>query len=191
MPKRKLEINPKSKERLKELCNGKPLTQAMLSEKTGISQNTLSKIANGKAPMSDYVAQEIIKAVPGIRREWIMGYDDFKTEAERISAIIGKNCAREDLINSLISLHGYTVEDATFLLKVKAPQVEKGKDDKDDKDGKESFAAMMSITSPSGTVHFLSSKEFSDLLNSIDDYVEMQLLFRFRKLSDGAKEYWG
>lgn len=47
---------------------------------TDISMNTLSKIVNGKSPLTPYVADKIVKCFPGTRYEWLMGIDDFETE---------------------------------------------------------------------------------------------------------------
>lgn len=80
MAKSKQEINPKSAIRLKQLYEEHGITQVWLSDKTGISQNTLSRIANGKTALSYTIACEIVKVVPDISVEWLMGTSDFPTD---------------------------------------------------------------------------------------------------------------
>ena len=84
MSRKPLIINPKSAERLKQFYIDENITQMELSERILVSQNTLSKIANGKAPMSPAIAQEIRKKFPHINVDWLLGESDFKTIEERI-----------------------------------------------------------------------------------------------------------
>ena len=42
--------------------------------------NTISKICNGKSPLTSYVAGEIVKCFPGTRYEWLMGTSEFETD---------------------------------------------------------------------------------------------------------------
>lgn len=84
MARTKQEINSKSRERLKRICEDLHITQKRLSEATGISENTLSKIATGRGPLTRQIAEEIIKACPSYRIEWLMGFDDKPHETEMI-----------------------------------------------------------------------------------------------------------
>lgn len=52
MARIKQEINSKSRERLKRICEDLHITQKQLSGATGISENTLSKIATGRGPLT-------------------------------------------------------------------------------------------------------------------------------------------
>lgn len=76
MARIKQEINPKSSKNLKYLCSELHITQKQLSAATGISENTLSKIATGRGPLTRQIAGEIIKAFPSYRIEWLLGFDD-------------------------------------------------------------------------------------------------------------------
>ena len=78
------EINPKSVLRLKLLCGELHITQKQLSETSGISENTLSKIATGRGPLTRQVAEEIVKVCPSYRIEWLMGFDDEPHETKMI-----------------------------------------------------------------------------------------------------------
>lgn len=115
MAKIKQEINPKCAERLKEMCKMLNTTQTAISEKTYISQNTLSKIAQGKAPMTYNVACAITQQYPSIRLEWLMGVDDFKSEHEKgINEFIQwgeENTSRRNAVKTLALLSGYEIVD--------------------------------------------------------------------------------
>lgn len=84
MARKKQEINSKSRERLKRICEDLHITQKQLSGATGISENTLSKIATGRGPLTRQIAEEIIKICPSYRIEWLMGFDDNPHEAKMI-----------------------------------------------------------------------------------------------------------
>lgn len=180
MGRKKVVIDPICGKRLSELISDYGMTHKDFAEAIGYTKEQVSFMVNGKRNITVYSARAIAEKFPSVRFEWLMGYDDFKTEADRISAIVGKSYASEDLIDNLISLHGYIVNDVTS-----SQPVQKGED------GCEYHEPKLSITSPKGAVRFLSPKEFSDLIKTIDDYIEMQLLFHFREPTDGAKEYWG
>lgn len=119
MAKIKQEINPKCAERLKELCKRFNTTQTAISEKAYISQNTLSKIAQGKAPMTYTVASAIASvfpsagAFPSVSVEWLMGTDDYMNYVEEgvclISSVAGAATDRSKAIRTLIRLAGYEV----------------------------------------------------------------------------------
>lgn len=113
MAKIKQEINPKCAERLKELCKRFNTTQTAISEKAYISQNTLSKIAQGKAPMTYTVASAIASVFPSVSVEWLMGTDDYMNYVEEgvclISSVAGAATDCSKAIRTLIRLAGYEV----------------------------------------------------------------------------------
>lgn len=68
--------------RLKELCEKEHITQSELSDSIYISQQTISKIINHKASMTEETARRISEKYPGYSFEWLMGYVDYKNEME-------------------------------------------------------------------------------------------------------------
>ncbi len=143
------------------------------------SEKQIGYIESGARQMSVEYALLFSQALD-IRPEYLLLKDDFRTEAERIKAITGKAWSRQDLIRNLIALHGYAINDVTSSQPIRPGE-----------DGREYRETKFSITSAEGKVRFLSSKELNGLIKGIDDHIEKELLFQFRKLSDGAKEYWG
>ena len=85
MARMKQEINPKSRKNLKHLCNELNITQKQLSEASGVSENTLSKIATGRGPLTRQIAEEIIKVCPSYRIEWLLGFDDKPHETSTLN----------------------------------------------------------------------------------------------------------
>ena len=83
-------VNPIHKKRLeeflKEVTNvtGQRITQTGINKLTGISQQTISKIMNGHANLTETTAQVIVDAFPEVdwRYQYLLGYDDYKTEKE-------------------------------------------------------------------------------------------------------------
>ena len=69
---------------MKQLIDEQLITQGKLSEEIHISQQTISKIINGKAALTEQTAIELSKRFPNYRKEWFMGIDNAKTEYEKI-----------------------------------------------------------------------------------------------------------
>lgn len=90
MAKTKQEINPKSAERLKRVYIEHDITQFWLSRETGISQNTLSRIANGKMALSHKVACDIAKVLPDVSPYWLMGESDYSSGKDEMIAKVKK-----------------------------------------------------------------------------------------------------
>lgn len=176
---------------VKGLVKQHRMTQLKLAREIPVAPENLSSILNGKRTLSVDTAERIAAIFKGeITANWLMGYDDFKTEADRVSFIVGKSYSREDLIKNLITLHGYTIRDVTDEEGYQHTKVEDDPE-KTEEERREYKGPMIEISSSKGAKRYLSKKDFRGLLKAIDDYIEMQLLFRFRKLGDGAKEYWG
>ncbi len=80
MGRQRIWINPICGERVKELCKLERISQRTLSEKLFISEQTISKITNGKASLTVNNAILIHKLFPSYRTEWLLGFDDYRTE---------------------------------------------------------------------------------------------------------------
>lgn len=83
MGRRKTEINPVRGERLKELLAENNITQKDLAEKIGYSKEHISFVVVGKRNMPEEMAKIISRHFPYVRFEWLMGYDNFKTEDDK------------------------------------------------------------------------------------------------------------
>jgi plasmid maintenance system antidote protein VapI len=88
MPRKRVEPNPLSGERIKKLLNGhkvdgKRATQEWLAEELNITSVYLSDIVRGKKRLPPELAIKIAKLFPPTRIEWLLGEDDFQTEGMR------------------------------------------------------------------------------------------------------------
>ncbi len=113
MSKQPTEIKPEHSQRLKELLNFYKWTQVQLSERSGVSVNTLSKIMNGHSAMTPRLAELICRVCPAIRPDWLTGESEFKTfEAEKFSHF-RENAKQWDIIEEsavrLAEIGGYEV----------------------------------------------------------------------------------
>lgn len=187
------EINKKRGERVKALLDDSDKTQVWLAQKLFLKPEHLNMMLNGKRNLGEDKIQTIAGLFPDVQIDWLLGISDYKTEEQRTSAIIGKKHGRRDMICSLITLHGYqtTVEKqdgASCHL-----QYPPGLSDDDilERAHNTSPEPVISVKSPSGAIRYIERCEYESLLKSVDNYIEMQLYFLFRKPTDGAKEYWG
>ena len=91
--KTKAEINPICGQRVKELIKDCGMQQKNFAKKLGYTPEYISVLVTGKKALPANVAHEIIeKMFPHIRFEWLMGWDDHKTEKDkRMSEQVRKN----------------------------------------------------------------------------------------------------
>ena len=104
-------INPAWAENVRTVCREEGITQTQLAEKIHLSQQTISKIAQGKASLTEQTAKLIIKLFPKYRFQWLMGYEDYKTDEElKINLLLDQACLEMDEGSAtmpLLALHGY------------------------------------------------------------------------------------
>lgn len=174
-------------QRLKECREICGLSQAQLTEKVENlkdnrgkvrSAKQLSYLENGTRALSVEYAELLSQAL-NVRSEYLLLKDDFRTEADRIAAIAGMRHSRNDLIIEILRCHGYSVEDATQSMPIQV-----------DEQGREFRVAMVSLISPRGSTRLFTNEDFLKFLSQIDDSIEMQSAFQFRKLRDGASNIY-
>ena len=119
MSRKKTEINPIRAERVKKLIEWEGISQIDFAKKIFQTQQNVSRIINLKTALTEETAQDIISAFPekGYRIEWLLGYDEFPTESERIIAHIrdelsGMNSENIGFIE-LAKSRGYNVAGST------------------------------------------------------------------------------
>lgn len=78
----KKEINQKSCIRLRELISELKMTQSQFGELLGLGSRQISCMVNGARRLTEDNARRIAQMFPEVRYEWLMGYDDYKTEGE-------------------------------------------------------------------------------------------------------------
>lgn len=137
MARKKQEINPKCRIRLKQLCDDLNISQKQLASASGVSENTLSKIATGKSPLTQATAAEIIKIVPSYRIEWLMGLDDQPHEVHVLHVPGLEEVVRSSAAMRMLECLGISVGQSNgngvffpasrgFLLRVNEAEIRKG-----------------------------------------------------------------
>lgn len=76
-------INADRGQRLKILLAESGMRQDELADKIGYTKEHISYIVNGKRNLTEDAARAIIRLFPETRIEWLMGYDDCRTEKEK------------------------------------------------------------------------------------------------------------
>ena len=142
------------------------------------SVKQLSYIETGARKLSKEYAF-LLSQVLNIRVEYFLLKDDYKTEIERIGASTANRNEKQQLILDLIKLHFYEVNDATQGMPIKT-----------DSRGNKYQEQTLKMISPRGSIRYFSHKELLALINQIDDYIEMQCAFQFRKLREGTKNIY-
>lgn len=187
MGRKSVEINPKCGERLSEWLTEAHMTQANLAEKIGYTQQHISNIIRGKKNMTPDFAQLVSEKAPKlingadficVRTQWLLCMDEFKTEGDRTRSIGEKYVEEDSLIEKLIELHGYEVGEYLQWGQV-------------DDEGQEYAIPLVSIKAPNGAIRYFQTKDYKALIKGFKDYLEGQLLLKFHRPKDGAKEYTG
>ena len=91
MSRPKGEIKGLRCKRLKEIIEREGVKQNQLSEETGISQQSISAMVQGKANVTETTAEIIVKRFPEYSIEWLLGFSDYKNNAEKFRAVISRN----------------------------------------------------------------------------------------------------
>lgn len=98
--------------RVKEILVENGITQKKFAEQIYMSQKHLSNIINGHKALTLRNADIIAGKFPGVRPEWLLGFDDFKTEDE-YEEYIGKTLDTvfkdDDMFNALFEAVGYNL----------------------------------------------------------------------------------
>ena len=106
MARKPVIINPIQAVRVKQLCREQGITQNALAEKIHITPQTLSKIMNGKARLTESVADCIVKSFPEYAKGWLLGYRNEKTGMELWDKILsGRERTQKRWAEWLIQQH--------------------------------------------------------------------------------------
>ena len=165
--KRKNSI-PEYGKRIESLLQDHNMMQKDLAAKINIDERYLSAIITGKRTLSKSNAEAIAKVFPGTRVAWLLEYDDYPTEDDRIRAIFQFHLDYEDMTEDLIRRHGYTIVHT-----------------KDEENH-----SIVIITSPRGETKTVDTTLFIKLIDNINDYIEGQMLLGFHSFVCD-KEYYG
>lgn len=90
MSRKKTEINPIRAERVKKIIEREGISQIDFANRIFQSQQNVSRIINLKTALTEETALDIVSAFPDYRIEWLLGYDDSMTNAEKFLNTVQK-----------------------------------------------------------------------------------------------------
>lgn len=114
MSRKRVDVNPIRGERLKILLTENGIDQKELADKIGYTKEHISYIINGRRNLTEEAARAIIKQFPGTRIEWLMGYDDFRTQLQlsffpAVKSLVSTR-NRKRALEKLLSAYGLSFE---------------------------------------------------------------------------------
>ena len=120
MPRPRVAINPKHSGILVEVLRREQISQAELSRRIHISQQTITDIRQGRANITQSTAEEIVKVFPQYSLNWLLGLSEFPTEEEQIADAImtvmhrlGKEEDATEQLNAVLGYHADLPRDPT------------------------------------------------------------------------------
>lgn len=196
MARKKHQINPESGKRLKTWMDRIGITSQSLCAAINYTPQYISDIVTGKKRLTPDLALLISnvscnfvhkktgeKIAFGIcnrvRAEYLLLEDNFMTEADRIDSLSENRTGRTELLENLLKLHFYEIKDITDTLPIEQNE-----------EGQEFQQQTFALVSPRGSVRIFSSDQLSEFLSRLDDTIEMQCAFQFRKLRDGVRNIY-
>lgn len=84
MSKAKVEPQSIRAERLKEIIKNERLTQSSLADKVGVTQQSISRIMQGKQALTEGMVNRIINTFPEYDKEWLLGYKEKRVDKANI-----------------------------------------------------------------------------------------------------------
>jgi len=187
MGRKSVEIKPEWAENLNTILDEQGINQLQLSKLIHISQQTISKIMNGKASLTEDNARLIIKHFPQYRLEWLMGYDQHKTLTELYISIVSEAQHEGDTLmlgfQAFAHLNGFEIE-SDFPAHLEISKNEDATLEIDDVAFEKLIRPKYKITRD-GKAAFISAEEMNVLQNEICEYVEFKLERVLRRAENG------
>ena len=182
--KRKNEIKDNQGLRLKTALKYAQMTQAELSQKSYISQQSISKIVNNKAPLTVENAHAFAQIL-GVRYQYLLSIDGFITEKEKWKTKIDLTVKIKSECFALVAALGYTIidmeenEDGTLSSMHRPNKIISIRDNAPE-DEILSIARVSpcvrvyKIKSPDGRIAQIEDTEFLRLWQNIEEYARFQ-----------------
>ncbi len=107
MSRKKIEINTKRIEKLRQLIDRENISQAKLAKLSFHAPQSLSRIMQQKQPLTEDIAADIINAVnketgKDYRIEWLLDLDDIMTRADFHDQFISSVNAQDRAIDTIL-----------------------------------------------------------------------------------------
>ena len=196
MARKRQQINPESGKRLKKWMDYIGITSQSLCTAINYTPQYISDIVTGKKRLTPDLAILIsniscsfvhkrtgsritIGVRDRVRAAYLLLEDDFMTEGDRFDSGAENRTNRKDLLECLLKLHFYEIKDVTDTMPIEY-----------DEEGRGFRQLTYALVSPRGSVRIFSNAQLSEFLSKLDDSIEMQCAFQFRKLLDGVRNIY-
>ena len=196
MARKRQQINPESGKRLKKWMDYIGITSQSLCTAINYTPQYISDIVTGKKRLTPYLAILIsniscsfvhkrtgsritLGVRDRVRAAYLLLEDDFMTEGDRFDSGAENRTNRKDLLECLLKLHFYEIKDVTDTMPIEY-----------DEEGRGFRQLTYALVSPRGSVRIFSNAQLSEFLSKLDDSIEMQCAFQFRKLLDGVRNIY-
>lgn len=173
MSRPKVEINDLRCKRLKEIIESERVKQNQLSKETGISQQAISTMVQGKANVTETTAEIIVKRFPQYSIEWLLGFSDYKNSTEKYSAVISQAQHEGDLFLTGLSAFAQL---AHYQIMATSPMQKSGTVE----DTLNMLMDGYTISHDDASIK-LSLEEMNVFENEVFDFVELQLKHLFKR----------
>ena len=196
MARKRQQINPESGKRLKKWMDYIGITSQSLCTAINYTPQYISDIVTGKKRLTPDLAILIsniscsfvhkrtgsritLGVRDRVRAAYLLLEDDFMTEGDRFDSGAENRTNRKDLLECLLKLHFYEIKDVTDTMPIEY-----------DEEGRGFRQLTYALVSPRGSVRIFSTAQLSEFLSKLDDSIEMQCAFQFRKLLDGVRNIY-
>ncbi len=196
MARKRKQINPESGKRLKKWMDYIGITSQSLCTAINYTPQYISDIVTGKKRLTPDLAILIsniscsfvhkrtgsritLGVRDRVRAAYLLLEDDFMTEGDRFDSGAENRTNRKDLLECLLKLHFYEIKDVTYTMPIEY-----------DEEGRGFRQLTYALVSPRGSVRIFSNAQLSEFLSKLDDSIEMQCAFQFRKLLDGVRNIY-
>lgn len=196
MARKRQQINPESGKRLKKWMDYIGITSQSLCTAINYTPQYISDIVTGKKRLTPDLAILIsniscsfvhkrtgsritLGVRDRVRAAYLLLEDDFMTEGDRFDSGAENRTSRKDLLECLLKLHFYEIKDVTDTMPIEY-----------DEEGRGFRQLTYALVSPRGSVRIFSNAQLSEFLSKLDDSIEMQCAFQFRKLLDGVRNIY-
>ncbi|MBQ9040943.1 MAG: helix-turn-helix transcriptional regulator [Clostridia bacterium] len=161
-------INPIRAQRLKEIMTNENVSQRELSKRLNLSQQSISRIINGAASLTETTAELLIHEFPKYRFEWVMGYDNIKTHEDMVDYQLGLVAERDTVLETARDIQlkalGYSFAETSYVLH-----------------GNDESHGPINVFKYNNKIGVISYNDYTSLMDNFDIYIETKLLSAIRK----------
>lgn len=188
------ELNKKRGERLRRCIEEKNVTQKSLAADANFTEQHISKLVKGKSNLTTDTARTLSRIL-GVRMEYLLYEDDFKTEIEKISSQLKSLSDISQNICNVLSSKGYRlvydeyinscetfkIVSISYPYEIEGKTAQEIKDNIIDKLQSTNEQNMIALKHPDGRIIRITSSLFNKIVSDIENYIDYQMHMIFSK----------